>query len=175
MNLQARRPRQARPTGSPSLCRCHLLCVSAHSEECHMTTLVPCANTRPYLGLAVMLFASTAAIASEAEELGHHRFHGSDYRHWKQPGTNISCCSDQDCAPVRAELREGQWFALRWSTWSDTADELGRSASPIPQPSEWITVPDEKILRVPNPAVESGHLCYSKGTVVCFVPPNTGI
>ena len=136
-----------------------------------MTTLVPCINTPLYLRLTATFFAITAAVASEAEEIGHHHYHDSDYRHWKQPGTDISCCSDQDCAPVRAEQRQGQWFALRRSEWFDAVDEMGRA---IVQWSEWIAVPDEKIIRVPNPAVESGHLCYSMGKVICFVPPHTG-
>lgn len=42
------------------------------------------------------------------------------------------------------------------------------------EPSEWIAVPNDKTLRVTNPTVENGHLCYSKGKVVCFVPPDTG-
>ena len=140
-----------------------------------MTTLVPSVSTRFPFRLTVALFAITAVgIAPKAEELGHEHYHDSDYRHWKQPGTNISCCSDQDCAPVRAELRQRQWFALWRSQWSDMHDEMGHGPSPVLQPSKWIPVPNEKIIRVPNPTVESGHLCYSKGKVVCFVPPNTG-
>jgi len=140
-----------------------------------MTTLVPCARTRFFLRPTATLFAITAvAIAPKAEELGHQHYHESDYRHWKQPGTKISCCSDQDCAPVRAELRDGRWFALRQSEWAGAADEFGIAIWQRRQKSEWIEVPDEKILWEPNPSVEGGHLCYSKGTVVCFVPPNTG-
>src|SRR5712664_532706 len=30
----------------------------------------------------------------------HNKYHASDYQYWKQPGTNASCCSDSDCAPV---------------------------------------------------------------------------
>lgn len=136
-----------------------------------MTTRVPCVNTPLSLGLTATFFAITVAVAAEAEELGHHHYHDSDYRYWKQPGTDVSCCSDQDCAPVRAELRQGQWFALRRSAWFDAVDEMDRA---IVEQGEWIAVPDEKIIRVPNPAVESGHLCYSMGKVVCFVPPHTG-
>ena len=91
-----------------------------------MTTLAPRVSTRTCLGLTATFLAITGAVASEAEELGHHQYHDSDYRHWKQPGTNISCCSDLDCAPVRAELRHGRWFALRRSEWSDPIDELGQ-------------------------------------------------
>jgi hypothetical protein len=140
-----------------------------------MTTRVPCVSTRFYLRPIATLFAITAvAIAPKAEEPGHHRYHDSDYRHWKQPGTNASCCSDQDCTPVKAELRHGRWFALRANEWAGTADETGRAVWQRLPENKWIEVPDEKILRVPNPTVESGHLCYSKGKVVCFVPPNTG-
>lgn len=139
-----------------------------------MTTRVPCVHTPLNLGLTVTFFAITAAVAPKAEETGHHRYHGSDYRYWKQPGTDISCCSDQDCAPVRAELRQGQWFALRRSEWAGAVDEMGRAEPAILPRGEWIAVPDEKIIRVPNPAVESAHLCYSMGKVVCFVPPHTG-
>ena len=139
-----------------------------------MTTLAPCVSTRACLGLTATFFAITGPVAPKAEELGHPQYHDSDYRHWKQPGTDISCCSDQDCAPVRAELRQGQWFALRRSQWADMIDEMGHGQSPVLLPSEWIAVPDEKIIRVPNPTGESGHLCYSKGTVICFVPPDTG-
>ena len=140
-----------------------------------MATLVPCVSTRFHLSSTAALCAITVvATAPKAEELGHQYFHDSDYRHWKQPGTNISCCSDQDCAPVRAELRQGHWYALRRSHWAGAADEFGRPVQESLQQNEWIAVPDEKIIRVPNPAVESGHLCYSKGKVVCFVPPNTG-
>lgn len=114
---------------------------------------------------AAVVLASSIAAAAMAEELGHDRFHDGHYRHWKQPGTDVSCCSDHDCAPVTAEFRRGQWFALRAGQWLDW---LQRGQSP------WIAVPEERILYVPNPTVEGAHLCYSKGTVICFVPPNTG-
>jgi hypothetical protein len=93
------------------------------------------------------------AVVPKAKET-HDRFHDSDYRHWKQPGTDFSCCSDRDCAPVTAELRKGQWFALRQSGW--------------------IAIPDEKIIRERNPTIEGAHLFYLDGEVVCFLPPNTG-
>ena len=91
---------------------------------------------------------------TKAEELGHRLHHHNDYRFWKQPGTNVSCCSDHDCGPVTAELRQGQWFALRQT--------------------EWIVVPEGKIIRERNPTIEGGHLCYASGKVICFLPPNTG-
>ena len=45
-----------------------------------MTTRVPCVHTPLNLGLTVTFFAITAAVAPKAEETGHHRYHGSDYR-----------------------------------------------------------------------------------------------
>jgi hypothetical protein len=63
------------------------------------------------IGTIVVDYAPKA----RAEELGHHHHHESDYRLLKQPGPDSSCCSDQDCAPVKAELRQGQWLAFRQS------------------------------------------------------------
>ena len=128
---------------------------------------------RLYAGVTAFCLVGTVPLMSKGEELGHHQFHDSHYRHWKQPGTNLSCCSDHDCAPVGAELRQGQWFALRKGQWSTPPDWIGPPEW-LPLQGAWIAVPDEKILRVPNPTVEGAHLCYSKGAVICFVPPNTG-
>jgi hypothetical protein len=122
--------------------------------------------------VGMMVFSFTQK--TKAEESGRRLHHESDYRHWKQPGTNISCCSDHDCAPVKAELRQSQWFALRETGWNANPDEMGQYPWSALRASEWIAVPDEKIIWVRNPTVEGGHLCYSSGTVICFLPPNTG-
>jgi hypothetical protein len=129
---------------------------------------------RLFVGVAALLLVNTGASAPKAEEAGHNQFHDSHYRHWKQPGTNISCCSHQDCAPVAAEFRQGQWFALRQAEWFAPPDELGPGEWLPLRERAWVAVPEERILYVPNPTVEGAHLCYSKGAVICFVPPNTG-
>jgi hypothetical protein len=129
-----------------------------------------------FLFSAATFLAGAIAVSGApwAEETGHHHYHDSDYRHWKQPGTDLSCCSDRDCAPVKAELRDGRWWALRRSEWFDVQDDQGRGQRLASRNSEWVAVPDEKIIWVSNPTVEGGHLCYSNGMVICFVPPNTG-
>jgi hypothetical protein len=152
----------------------YLLCVSRSQKECHMATLAPRVSTRLCLRLIAMVFASTVSAGSKAEEIGHNRFHDSHYRHWKQPGTDKSCCSDRDCIPVAAEWRVGQWFALREAERFAVPDWLGPDGWLPLERSEWIAVPEEKILRVPNPTIEGAHLCYSGGSVICFVSPNTG-
>src|SRR5262245_34287962 len=89
--------------------------------------LAPCTNRfRWYVALAATILATMSG-APLAEDTGHGQFHDSHYRHWKQPGTNISCCSDQDCTPAKAELRQGQWFAQRLSAWHGATDEIDRS------------------------------------------------
>jgi hypothetical protein len=106
-----------------------------------------CTNqTRLYLSLVTALVGSMVAFAvvPKAEET-HHRFHDSDYHHWKQPGSDISCCSDRDCAPGTAELRKGQRFALRQNEWIAVPDEKGPGQWLTIRQSEWIAVPDEKI------------------------------
>ena len=130
-------------------------------------------RARLFVGLTATLFASIVCAASSAEEIGHKEFHDSHYRHWKQPGTELSCCSDKDCGPVVAEWREGRWFALREAEGFAPADWLGSEQWVPLRRSEWIPIPEDKIIQVPNPTVEGAHLCYS-GAVVCFVPPNTG-
>ena len=61
---------------------------------------------------------------TKTEETGHHLHHESHSRHWKRRGTNISCCSDHDCAPVNAGLRQGQWFAQRRTDRIADLDEM---------------------------------------------------
>jgi hypothetical protein len=123
--------------------------------------------------LTATLVAGTFVGAVKSEEIGHYQFHDSHYRYWKQPGTELSCCSDQDCAPVKAEWREGRWFALRQAEGFAPADSVGTGQWVPLRRSEWIPIPEDKIIRVPNPTVEGAHLCYS-GVVLCFVPPNVG-
>jgi len=141
-----------------------------------MTLALDTKQTRLFPKLAATLIAGAVAIAHapRAEETGHHRYHDSDYRHWKQPGTDVSCCSDHDCAPVKAEMRQGQWWALRQSESFDVPDEQGQGQWLALRRNVWVAVPDEKIIWVSNPTIEDAHLCYSLGKVVCFVPPNTG-
>ena len=135
-------------------------------------------GTRLRLPLAIALFVGLMAFGvsqqTNAEESGHRLHHDNDYRHWKQPGTNISCCSDHDCEPVKAELREGHWFALRERGWFDLPEDMALSLRLPLRKSEWIEIPDARIIRELNPTLEGGHLCYSGGRVLCFLPPNTG-
>jgi hypothetical protein len=141
-----------------------------------MWHLLPAPTTRASISFGATLIADTmgTAVAPKAEEAGHHHHHDSHYRHWKQPSTDISCCSDHDCAPVQAELRQGRWFALRESEWFAVPDEEGPGQWLTLPKGDWIAVPDNKIIRESNPTVEGAHLCYSAGIVVCFLPPSTG-
>ena len=139
-----------------------------------MTLGFPTRCARLYIGLTAALFTTSLPAPLGAEEIGHNEFHESHYRHWKQPGTDASCCSDQDCAPVAAEWRADKWFALRQAEWFAVPDYQGHGEwLPLKQ-SEWIAIPEDKILRVPNPTIEGAHLCYRGGAVICFVPPNSG-
>lgn len=122
---------------------------------------------RPAAIFAVVLFAMAAmsAGAAMAQQPHHHEFHRDFYRHWKQPGTGVSCCDarmtrdDQevgDCEPTRAEIRAGAWWA-----W-------------LRQESRWVEIPDARIIRERSPNVTDAHLCWNYGRVLCFVPPATG-
>lgn len=122
---------------------------------------------RPAAIFAVVLFvlAFTAVGTAVAQVPHHHEFHQDFYRHWKQPGTGVSCCDARvtrdgqevgDCEPTRAEIRAGAWWA-----W-------------LRQESRWIEIPDARIIRERSPNVTDAHLCWNYGQVLCFVPPSTG-
>lgn len=75
-----------------------------------------------------------------------------DYTDWKQPGSNISCCSDKDCYPTEAKFQGGNWYALRREN------------------KQWVRIPPDKIINVPNPDGRA-HLCMSDNFIWCFLPP----
>lgn len=125
---------------------------------------------RPAALCALVLFAlaftaASVAWAQTGHNHDHHEFHRDFYRHWKQPGTGVSCCDARvtrdgqevgDCEPTRAEIRAGAWWA-----W-------------LRQESRWVQIPDARIIRERSPNVTDAHLCWNYGQVLCFVPPATG-
>jgi hypothetical protein len=122
-----------------------------------------------YLGLAfiiaLLMFVFATTPKARAQDSGHHLYHADHYSKWLQPDSAASCCNGRetkdgqttgDCAPTRAEVRHGNWWAK------------------LPDSSEWVQIPDERIIRERNPTPEQAHLCYLYGKVLCFVPPSTG-
>jgi len=120
---------------------------------------------RHLAALSLLVTAAVAWGAARSAAQDHHEFHRDFYRHWMQPGTNVSCCDARvmkdgrevgDCEPTRAEIRKGAWWA-----W-------------LRQESRWVEVPDARIIRERSPNVTDAHLCWNYGQVLCFVPPATG-
>jgi hypothetical protein len=127
-------------------------------------------SSRAYIGfafiIALLMMAFAVTPKARAQDNGHYLYHADYYSKWHQPGSDASCCNGRetkdgqttgDCAPTRAEVRRGNWWAK------------------VPGSSEWVEIPDERIIRERNPTPEQGHLCYGYGQVLCFVPPSTGI
>lgn len=125
-------------------------------------------SSRAYIGLAFIVALLMLAFAftpkARAQDNGHHLYHADYYSKWHQPGTHASCCNGKetkdgqttgDCAPTRAEVRQGHWWA---------------KLQGLP---EWVQIPDERIIKEHNPTPEQAHLCYLYGQVLCFVPPST--
>ena len=50
----------------------------------------------------VAIWLPPSCAPSFAQAPGHAEHH-DEYRHWTMPGSDASCCNDQDCRPVRAE------------------------------------------------------------------------
>lgn len=105
----------------------------------------------------------------------HHPLHEHFYQHWKQPGTQLSCCNARiilntgnalnevveigDCEPTDFKLIAGRWYAR------------------LPHGGPYIEVPESKIIREVNPTQDgsNGHLCWTEESgVVCAVPPFGG-
>jgi hypothetical protein len=113
-----------------------------------------------------LTFAFVATPRARAQNNGPHLHHADYYSKWRQPGSAASCCNGKetkdgqttgDCAPTTAEVRHGNW----WAKLHDS--------------SEWVQIPDERIISERNPTPEQAHLCYLYGKVLCFVPPSTGM
>lgn len=122
--------------------------------------------------LLLLALVGAVGLCFPAKGQSSHDQHHDAYRTWQMPGSNASCCSAKrnadgaitgDCYQTRAEIRNGNWWALRDS-------------------GEWVEVPDSRIVRYSNPDLtgESASLCMSDfapsnpANVLCFRPPNTG-
>lgn len=119
--------------------------------------------------LAAILFAIVLIVGcASARAQDHHPLHRDFYRHWKAPDNPTASCCDArmagpfggeigDCEPTQARVVDG-----RWQAW-------------VRQTGVWIAVPDEKIIREPNPNIFDAHLCWTpQRGVICFKPPDTG-
>ncbi len=128
-------------------------------------------NTRATATLfaAVLAFGAVVQVflPLKARAQDHSPHHADFYRHWMQPGVHppLSCCNARiekdgqvtgDCEPTQAKIVKGGWVA-----W-------------LRQESRWVEIPDDKLIREPNPNIFDAHLCYNHGRVLCFKPPDTG-
>jgi hypothetical protein len=102
------------------------------------------------LHVAAAIFVISAWQMSQTFAQDGHAEHHDEYQHWKQPGSGLSCCNDQDCRPTRAYLAEEGWRA-----WDG---------------NRWLLVPPAAVLKL---RAKDGrtHLCANPdGHVYCFAP-----
>ena len=84
----------------------------------------PTSPSRAYVGfafiIALLMFVFATTPRARAQDNGHHLHHADHYSKWLQPGGATSCCNGRetkdgqttgDCAPTRAEVRHGNWWA----------------------------------------------------------------
>lgn len=109
----------------------------------------------PAATLCVLVLAFPALAHDHA---GHAKHHDDFYRHLKQPGTNVSCCNNQDCrpAPHRVTPNGVEFF-------------VG---------SKWITTPTERLIE--HERTEVGHWCgLNENTTdpitFCAIVPRGGV
>jgi hypothetical protein len=100
--------------------------------------------TRTALFAAVSVFVFCLAPVWAGTSGGHGQGH-SEFHDWYEslriPGTNFSCCNDEDCRPTKSRM-------------------VGRDVQVIID-GEWVTVPPNKIVREPSPDL-GAHVCASK-------------
>lgn len=133
----------------------------------------------------IMLLASVGLILPAHAQSGHEEFHDF-YRHWKQPGSELSCCNANryadeaqtmhyagDCEPTDAELR----YPAPGGVTGATGKPKWFARLPKYLGGDWIEIPEEKVIKEINPDPNRAHLCYSPVTnsVLCFVPPFGGM
>lgn len=70
------------------------------------------------------------------------------YHDWKTE-SGVSCCNDQDCAPVRAQFVDDHWEIWHGNVWR--------------------IVPDRAVRPIKSPDGRS-HACVFMGNILCFVP-----
>jgi len=116
----------------------------------------------PLAAIFVLWLASRPALSQDCE-LGsfgclHHEHHGR-YKDWQRKGGKGSCCSDEDCRPVRARLEDDGWVV-----W-------------IPEFGRWIPVPDFAVGEPDRFGDGRSHVCSSKPIpgmpslhIYCFSP-----
>lgn len=105
-----------------------------------------------FLHLTVAFFVISAWQMSQtfAQSGEGHAEHHDEYKHWKQPGSGLSCCNDQDCRPTRAYLTDEGWRAWNGQTW--------------------LLVPRESELPTDFAGDGRSHICEARDRVFCFTP-----
>jgi hypothetical protein len=119
-------------------------------------------HLRKHAGICAGRMAVVAAIAILiAIAVLLSRAHAHDgYSDWKQPSSNISCCSDKDCHSLEdseVKFENGHWVAWHRAT------------------KTWVVIPNDRVINEPNPNGKA-HLCATEtGYVWCFLPPSGGV
>lgn len=106
--------------------------------------------------LCVVMFASPSFAHDHA---GHAKHHEHFYKNLKQPGSNVSCCNDQDCrpAPHRVTPHGVEFF-------------VG---------NRWFMPPADRLMEVTTPDA-SGHWCGLRENTpephtFCAIVPRGGV
>jgi hypothetical protein len=106
----------------------------------------------PFVLFTGVLLIAALALARPPDDIPIDPALHDWYESLKEPGTTYPCCSIADCRPIDYRMG-GEGYEAR-------IDE------------EWVTVPDDRVLKnQPNP-IGRAVLCRSpvNGSILCFVP-----
>jgi hypothetical protein len=164
-----------RAAHTPNLWRPAMNLISVHEVA---------AATLPCCGILLSLLSTQpgAAHDSKRPELD------SWYKGLKNPNLrsavvrDLGCCSAKDCHETDAEIRNGRWWARVGKLHTKylgpkPASEAQHAFDLVYEEiswelTEWKEVPNEAILKIPNPT-GSPVICHStRNEIWCFIPDN---
>jgi hypothetical protein len=115
---------------------------------------------RGWIVLAALLALVASLNASRVRAHDHAQLGaaGRFYATWMMPDApQVSCCSDEDCAPAASKFEGGAW----WARWKDEDD--------------WVRIPEGKVEVNRDTPDGRSHMCGRGArlggnfTVFCFV------
>jgi len=99
-----------------------------------LTPSTPRAALHAITAVTILLMYAQPARAQASlspQSQGHARFHAEFYSHLRIPGTQTSCCNNQDCRPIKYRITtKGVLFYVNGTWFEPPKDRLIQMSTP---------------------------------------------